>query len=214
MPHFFTFTQSVPSGNGSRNRIRHNLQVLDDALAHDETRDLAAAALAVAAHVVEERRARLPETSPPLDDREAAALRRMGVEPPGRPSEMPEPSRPEIEGAARQTEIMARAIPLQDLAVRLGVSDARLRQRIKERTLVAIPKPHGRGWLIPEFQVTDRGLLPHLTRILRSLRREVSVVALDGFFRTPQDELSGATPRDWLAAGGDPAPVEQVAAGL
>ena len=101
-----------------------------------------------------------------------------------------------------------------EAARRIGVSDARLRQRIAAGTMMAIHRPHGRGWLIPAFQLEAEGEIPHLGRVLLAAGRPVSAQAMDRFFRIPREDLSGASPRDWLIAGHDPSIVERIVAGL
>lgn len=123
-------------------------------------------------------------------------------------------SGPVLEGMTRQALMTADAVPLAEAARRMGVSDARLRQRIAAGSLMAVHRPHGRGWLIPAFQLTEAGEVPHLSRALQATGRPVSAQAMDRFFRTPREDLEGVSPREWLIAGHDPAIIESILSGL
>ena len=121
---------------------------------------------------------------------------------------------PAIRGMRRHAQMVATAVPIASAAQRLGVDPSRLRQRIGEGTLLATRRPHGRGWLIPAFQLTEDGELPHLARVLAAAQRHLSPLSVAGAFELPNDEVDDMSPRDWLISGGDPAPVERIVAGL
>ena len=118
-------------------------------------------------------------------------------------------------GLEETARLHAGALSVPEAARRLGVSASRLRQRVGEGTIVVVPNPHGRGWALPLAQFDDEGrLLPHLGRVLRAARRKVSGRVLAQLLVTPQEELGGAMPRDWLASGGAPEPVADLIASL
>jgi hypothetical protein len=192
---------------------REDIRAIDAALADEGRREFAEAALALAAQLVEKRTDDTAEA--PLGDDERAALALLGID---ADEAMPYASfygsAPVREGLARRARMVETALPLAEAAKRMGVSDSRLRQRITEGTLVAIQKPHGRGWLVPGFQLTEQGELPYLARILSARRRSVGAEALARIFELPNEELKGRSPRDWLVAGGEPAPVERILAAL
>ncbi|WP_116083284.1 hypothetical protein [Tropicimonas sp. IMCC34011] len=123
-------------------------------------------------------------------------------------------SDPVFRGLAQQILQISEAIPLADAAARMGLSDARLRQRISEGSLLAVHRPHGRGWLIPTFQITGSGEIPHLGRILKAVARPVSDEAMHRFFVSSHDDLHGMSPRDWLIEGRDPSILEGLLASL
>lgn len=100
------------------------------------------------------------------------------------------------------------ALPLNEVARHLGVTDGRLRQRIASGDLLALRGPDGRSHRIPIFQLTADGELHGLPRILRAFRKGLKLVVIHGFLTTPQPDLdapdgSPMTPIHWLAAGGD-----------
>jgi hypothetical protein len=151
----------------------------------------------------------------PLSKTEWGAFERLGIDVAGT---MPDAdfyqSDPVLEGMIRQALMMAEAIPFAEAARRMGVSSARLRQRIAAGSLIAIRRPHGRGWLIPAFQIADTGEVSHLGPVLLSVGRTVSAEAMDHFFRTPREDLQGSSPRDWLIAGHDPSIIENILSSL
>jgi hypothetical protein len=119
-----------------------------------------------------------------------------------------------IRSKGHRARIVAEAIPLADAARKFGVDPSRLRQRIKEGTFIAVRRPRGKGWLVPRFQVTESGEIPHLAEILAAARRHLPAETVARVFELPNDELEGASPCDWLVAGGDPAPIARIIAGL
>lgn len=151
----------------------------------------------------------------PLSKTERGAFERLGIDV---ADTMPDAdfyqSDPVLEGMTRQALMTAEAIPLAAAARCMDVSSARLRQRIAAGSLMAIHRPHGRGWLIPAFQIADTGEVPHLGPVLLSAGRTVSAEAMDRFFRTPREDLQGSSPRDWLIAGHDPSIIENILSGL
>lgn len=193
---------------------RKDLSLIDAALASSERRGLAEAALHVAARLLEQAQEANAEEEP-ISRSEKGALARLGIDTSDTVSDEEfYGSGPVQEGITQQVLLTADAVPLAEAARRLGVSDARLRQRIAAGSLMAIPRPHGRGWLIPAFQLTEAGEIPHLSRVLQATGRPVSAQAMDRFFRTPREDLEGVSPRDWLIAGHDPAIIESILSGL
>ncbi len=213
---FMTLT-SLPKEAGETNLTsgtRKDLGLIDKALASKGKRALAEAALHIAARMVEQEHEVAGKESP-LSKTERDAFKRLGVDVKETISASEfYKSDPVVEGMTRQAIVMADAIPLAEAARLMGVSDARLRQRIGAGSLMAINRPHGRGWLIPTFQFTETGEIPHLGRVLLAVGRPVSAQAMDRFFRTPREDLHGSSPRDWLIVGHDPSIIESILSGL
>lgn len=193
---------------------REDLRLIDAALSSTERRDLAEAALHIAARMLEQAH-EVAEEDVPLSASEKEALGRLGVDTSDTVSDADfYRSSPVLDGMTRQALMTAEAIPLAEAAWRMGVSDARLRQRIAAGSLMAVHRPHERGWLIPTFQLTEAGEIPHLSRVLQATGRPVSAQAMDRFFRTPRQDLEQMSPRDWLITGHDPAIIESILSGL
>ncbi len=81
------------------------------------------------------------------------------------------------------------------------------------------PSAQGRGGnRLPLWQFTTEGVLPHLRRVLTALPPNLHPLEVQAFFMVPAAEFtSGTVPmclRDWLAAGGAPAGVVELAAAL
>ena len=205
------FTQAL--GRQRAARLRRDVQVIDRALGDAELSSLAETALHLAAEILE--RAGGAEAPAPLSPDETDTLARFGIDTSDpMPAEALLRSRPAIQGMGLHAELIASAVPIAEAAARLGVDPSRLRQRIREGTLLALRRPHGRGWLIPAFQLTPECELPHLAALLGAAQRHLSVLAAARAFTLPDDDLGGVSPRDWLISGGDPAPVERIVAGL
>ncbi|MGF6860818.1 hypothetical protein ABIE69_001386 [Rhodobacteraceae bacterium MBR-64] len=203
--------QTAPaSDNGTRRDIR----LINAALADAGQRQIAETLLATAARLIGHARAGRA-VARPLDQAALSALGRLGVD----GAEVMEDaafygSDSVAGGVAARVQVVGDAVPLARVARLIGVSDSRLRQRIGAGTLIAVARPHGRGWLIPSFQLTETGEVPHLARVLSALQRTLSAEALARAFTLPNDDLGGQSPRDWLISGGDPAPVQRLMAAL
>lgn len=112
--------------------------------------------------------------------------------------------------------LVTTAVPLRAAAKHLGVGPSRLRQRLRDRSLIGVRLSDRRSWGIPSFQLTDHGELPGLRTVIRALRPDIRPVQVFAFFTTAQADLldekdKPMTPRDWLLSGGDPEPVAELA---
>ncbi|MFN8634110.1 MAG: DNA-binding protein [Chloroflexota bacterium] len=117
--------------------------------------------------------------------------------------------------AAEYAALLATALTVSDLAVRLGVDVSRIRQRLTGHTLYGVKD--GKSWRIPLFQVDDSGLalIPGLNRVVPMLVG-VHPVEVARWFTLPHVDLENAegeqlSPRTWLLSGGDPALVAALA---
>ncbi len=147
---------------------------------------------------------------------EADALRRGGFDLDARTLGKDDPV---VRAAAEHAAILASALTTAEAAVRLGVSEGRVRQRFGQRTLYGLQGR--RGWLVPSFQFAPGGgELPGWDRVVPHLPERMSPVELLGWLTLPNPDLvvgedeRPVSPRDWLLAGSDPARVAELAAGL
>lgn len=114
--------------------------------------------------------------------------------------------------AAKYALMLASALSTGEAAERLGVSEGRVRQRLKEGSLHGVGTP--KGHRLPTFQFTQSGEVPNVGAVLRSLDRDLHPVAVENWFTLPdqdlyldEDEGFPVSPREWLMAGGSPAAV-------
>ncbi len=145
----------------------------------------------------------------PISAGERAALERLGIDP-----DTPASVEPAARATVLRSSLLAASAPLKEVADRVGVSDARLRQRIGEGSLLAIKGV--RGWLIPLFQFPEGREVPGLGRVLRAIRPDASVALKASFLTTPQPELADEAdallaPLDWLTQGRELGPVLEAA---
>jgi hypothetical protein len=114
--------------------------------------------------------------------------------------------------------LLADALPVADVARRLGIDPSRVRHRLARRQLIGIRRPD--GWLLPAYQFgADGRLLPGIDRVASAIMATGShPVAIARFLSTATAELTIGrrrhTPREWLESGGDPAAVVALARGL
>lgn len=100
----------------------------------------------------------------------------------------------------------------------LGVSDARIRQRLKERTLFAIKS--GGSWRLPLFQFAEGRELPGWGEVARKLPQGISPVAVAHWLVLPNVDLAvgedetPTSPRNWLLEGRSPLVVARLAQAL
>ncbi len=119
-------------------------------------------------------------------------------------------------------ELAGASIVVTDAARRLGVDASRVRHRVADGSLYAFRL--GRELRLPLWQfagavgATASAPLPHLRAVLAAAPQGVAPVELAAFMTSPQPELAlgdtPVSPQDWLRAGGDPAPVCEILAGL
>lgn len=147
---------------------------------------------------------------------EAEVARSGGLDPTPRPRNLSAGSADALaEGVVRHAKLIDTGFTTRDAAAHLGVSDARIRQRIDEGTLFALR--HGRSWRLPAFQFVPGGELPGWADVCRALPPDVSPVALARWLTLPHpdlvvgdDELPTA-PLDWLIDGRPPGRVATLA---
>lgn len=122
---------------------------------------------------------------------------------------------PRSTGAAAAVALLASGFTVSAAAERIGVDPSRVRHRLAAGELLGSKR--GRGWSLPAWQFLGDGVLPGLAKIAPLLRPVYPVVAAS-FMATPQPELlvrgRAVTPRQWLAGGGDPAPIAVLARDL
>lgn len=116
------------------------------------------------------------------------------------------------------SELVASSLTTKQAAQHLGVADSRVRQRLGEGTLYGLQRQ--RKWLLPAFQFTTDGELPHLSEVLPALSRDIHPVALQRWFDLPNPDLTDPitdqhlSVRDWLRAGNPPDAVIRMASYL
>jgi hypothetical protein len=120
--------------------------------------------------------------------------------------------------AARASVMFIEAKSAGDVAKALGVSAARIRQRAVDRTLYAIRT--GETWRFPAWQFDpDTGHeVPGLASVISSFSPTLHPIAVYRFLDAPSPDLEiddePVSPLRWLATGGDPTPVAEIAAAL
>jgi hypothetical protein len=120
--------------------------------------------------------------------------------------------------AAAYAALLADALPVAEVARRLGIDPSRVRHRLARRQLIGIRRPD--GWLLPAYQFgADGRLLPGVERVAAAVMATGShPVTVARFLATAQAELTAGrrrlTPREWLEGGGDPAAVVALARSL
>ena len=137
---------------------------------------------------------------------------------------MPQPDDQGSAGSAVSTlavsyaEMCAQALTTKEAALLLQVQPSRIRQRLGEKTLFGIEKED--HWVLPRFQFDHGQIVPGIGKVLQVLDETLHPVTVERFFATPQPELYAdevgrdLTPREWLQAGYDPAPVVRLARDL
>lgn len=112
--------------------------------------------------------------------------------------------------AGHTAHLAVSAFAAEEVAIGLGVSASRVRQKRLAGELWAIPD--GQTWVFPvlQFETGDDGgptrLVRGLDRVFKALPADLHPVAVAGFLRTPQPDLHhgrAMTPLEWLRDGGD-----------
>jgi hypothetical protein len=167
----------------------------------------------VAARAIEELRApeaRIDDPASQLTAAEAASLKAGGLDLARRRRTEPDPVG---EAAARYAALLADSEDVAQVAERLGVTRARVRQRAAERTLLAIREDD--EWRFPRAQFADGAPIRGLPAVSLAMPPDLHPVAAWAFLNEPSSDLPvgdrPASPLDWLRSGGSPEPVAAIA---
>jgi hypothetical protein len=125
-----------------------------------------------------------------------------------------------VRGAAELATLRGSALSVAEAATLLGVTAARIRQRLSDpqRTLYGIERDG--EWLLPRFQFTDEGVIPGIAQVISALDPKLHPVAVLRWLRNENPDLvlsdseAPLSPLAWLHAGGDPAEAAALAADL
>jgi len=151
-----------------------------------------------------------------LTTSEADVLRSGGLDPTPRP--FGDKVDPLLDGVLTYAALVETGWTTIQAAKVLRVSDARIRQRLQERTLLAIKS--GRSWKLPLFQFAGGTELPGWGQVAQKLPKGISPVAVERWLRLPNPDLvtgeneTAMSPRDWLQEGRPATIVASLAAGL
>lgn len=111
--------------------------------------------------------------------------------------------------------LLATSLTTAQVAARLKVDGARVRQRLLERSLYGLKTEAG-DWRLPSFQFDDRGRpIPHLGAVLQALPEDLHPLEVEGWLTNPDPDLESRgeplTPLQWLSTGRDVAKVVELA---
>lgn len=150
-----------------------------------------------------------------LTTKEADVARSGGLDP--RPTSGKHTD-PLLLGVVAYASLIQTGLTAVQAAKRLGVSDARIRQRIQGRTLLALRE--GGSWSLPVFQFTERGELPGWGAVVSKIPLDVSPVSVEQWLLLPHADLvpgkdeTPMSPRAWLLEGRPPQAVAALAGEL
>lgn len=102
--------------------------------------------------------------------------------------------------------LLTTSLSLSEAVVASGLEPEELHERLEEGRLLGVWLDG--TWRVPAFQLTSTGLLPGLEAVLSKFPRDLDPIAVYGFLSVPQPRLMQrgrmVAPADWLASGGDP----------
>ncbi|MEZ5117709.1 MAG: hypothetical protein R2737_15725 [Candidatus Nanopelagicales bacterium] len=138
---------------------------------------------------------------------EVDALAEAGISADG-PEGDPAGMRALLAGRLQEHALVTQGLSVEDAGALLGVTAARVRQRIDSGELVAI-RSKG-GYALPRWQFVADRVVPGLDRITAQAAG-LHPLELAGFMTNPNVDLAidgtPVSPVDWLVSGGDPEPV-------
>lgn len=170
---------------------------------------------ALAEALAQHRAVLYPSGGSGLTEAETEVLRAGGLDP--TPRDLGSAG-PLVRGVAEHAAILKSALTTAQVAERLGVTEARVRQRLQKRSLFGVETRH--GWRIPSFQFTESGELPGWSTVAPRLPADLTAVELFGWLSEPNPDLflgeddEPVTPRAWLLAGRSARAVAELAADL
>lgn len=125
-------------------------------------------------------------------------------------------SPPEVHSGvvARHAVSVAQALTTGQVADLLGIDPSRVRHRVRQAHLYAVPGTT-RERRLPMWQFDGASVVPGLREVLVALPRGLHPLEVAGFMLTSQPELDvdgePVSPRDWLRHGGDVSAVAALA---
>ncbi|MCF8784374.1 hypothetical protein [Rhodococcus ruber] len=93
-----------------------------------------------------------------------------------------------VDQEIRMQDLVHSSLSVTDAAERLGVTTARIRQRLTDGTLWAFDS--GQGRLLPRAQFTATGSVPHLKRVLPLLSKDLHPLTVQALLTQPQPSLT------------------------
>lgn len=147
----------------------------------------------------------LPAIDPALPAAELQALAAVGLRATSRTRERAESARGRY--AATFLDLFNNADTPAELAQKLGLDPSRIRQRIRDRSLLAIELNGEKR--VPRFQFEGTVEVPGLARVLAAAGDRMTPLAFAMWFLTPTADLATdeddapISPRDWLLRTGD-----------
>jgi hypothetical protein len=115
--------------------------------------------------------------------------------------------------AARYAALLADSDDVGQVAERLGVTRARIRQRALERSLLALRE--GDEWRFPRAQFAEAAPIRGLPAVSMAIPLDLHPIATWRFLTEPNVDLElddePVSPLAWLRSGGSPAPVVAIA---
>ncbi|MFT4009233.1 MAG: hypothetical protein QM655_04240 [Nocardioidaceae bacterium] len=109
--------------------------------------------------------------------------------------------------SAAQQESYTKSMTTKEAAKRLNTADSNIRRSIASGHLYSAGRDGRHGHRLPLWQFPHDKPLPHLAELLTALPSDLHPLEVESFFTTPSDTLNQMTPVEWLATGGDVAPV-------
>lgn len=115
--------------------------------------------------------------------------------------------KPIMDTVSEYKALMDEGLDVSSAASRLGVTEGRIRQRLTAKPPELYGIRRGKAWVLPAFQFTSEGLVPHIDQVIVRLPRGLNPVAVARFFTLPSAELevgdAPVSPSTWLARGED-----------
>lgn len=109
--------------------------------------------------------------------------------------------------SAAEQESYATSMTTKEVAKLLRTADSNIRRSIASRQIYSAGRDGRDGHRLPVWQFAHNKPLPHLAEVLAVLPSDLHPLEVESFFTTASDSLNGMTPAEWLATGGDVAPV-------
>lgn len=127
----------------------------------------------------------LPAVGPTLSDHDAQLLTDAGFV-----TDPASATAARVDRDIRMQDLIRNSLSIPAAADLLGVTPARIRQRLTDRTLWAFHS--GRNRLLPPAQFTDTGAVPHLDQVAPLLAQDLHPLTVQALLTRPQPDLTVA----------------------
>lgn len=115
-----------------------------------------------------------------------------------------------VAAARANTAVTPRGLTTRDVATMVGTAPANVRRSTARGDLYTAGHGPNREHVFPAWQFDNGRPLNHLREVIAAFPADMHPLDVETVMTAPHEMLGGRSPAEWLATGGDPAPVTRL----